>query len=164
LCFNFASLRNFFRNRRAMKPLAAMRTDRTERAALLGSESRPSRFSRQRLTPNYRPSASQAFPENDAKDSSAGSYAITWGILKPNIYHKAHNFAPGRIRPELSRQEPRRLLSAGRRAMKANSVVFQSTPGRGRRRACGFWSGPPKSAFSLNRPDARKVGGASWEG
>src|SRR5260370_41316314 len=105
-----------------MKPLGAMRTDRAERAALLGSESRPSRFSRRRLTPNYRPSASQAFPENDAKDSSADSYAITWGILKPNIYHKAHNFAPGRIRPELSWQEPRPLTSAGRGAREAASA------------------------------------------
>jgi hypothetical protein len=147
-----------------MKPLAVIETDRrTERTTLAGSESRSCAFPRPRLAPNDRPSASQAFAENDAKDSRALSYAITWGILKPNIYHKAHNFAPGRIRPELSRQEPRRLLSAGRRAMKANSLVFQSTPDRGRR-ACAFWSGPPKSAFSLNRPDAWMVEGGPWEG
>jgi hypothetical protein len=147
-----------------MKPLAAMRIDWTERAALLGAESRSSGFPRQRLTPNDRPSASQAFPENDAKDSRALSYAITWGILKPNIYHNAHNFASGPIRPELSRRKPRRLLSAGRRAMKANFSVSQSTLGRARRRACAFWNRPSKSAFGLNVPGARMVEGGSWEG
>jgi hypothetical protein len=147
-----------------MKPLAAIKADRTERAALLGSESWPSGFLRQRLTPNYRPLASQAFAENDAKDSRADTYAITSGILKPNIYHKAHNFAPGPIRPELPRQEPRRLLSAGRRAMKANSSISQSTLGAPRRRACAFCYTPPKSAFWLNRLGARMVEGGSWEG
>jgi hypothetical protein len=48
--------------------------------------------------------------------------------------------------------------------MKTNTSVFQSTAGRARRRACGFWSGPPKSAFLLNRPDARMVEGGPWEG
>jgi hypothetical protein len=148
-----------------MKPLAVIEADRrTERAALLRFESRPSGFPRQRLAPNYRPSASQAFAKNDAKDSRADSYAITSGILKPNIYHKARNFAPGPIRPELSRQEPRRLLSAGRRVMKANSSVFQSTPRRAQRRGRAFWNRSPKSAFSLNKPGARMVEGGSCEG
>jgi hypothetical protein len=144
-----------------MKPLAAIKADRTERAALLGSESWPSGFLRQRLTPNYRPLASQAFAENDAKDSRADTYAITSGILKPNIYHKAHNFAPGPIRPELPRQEPRRLPSAGQRAMKANSSDFQSTPGRARRQAYAVSNGAPKLAFSLNAPGAWMVEGRS---
>jgi hypothetical protein len=148
-----------------MKPLAAIETDRrTERTTLAGSESRSCAFPRPRRAPSDRPSASQAFAENDAKDSRAGSYAITSGILKPNIYHKAHNFAPGPIRPELPRQEPRRLLSAGRRAMKANSSISQSTPGRPRRRRRACWSGPPKSAFSLNMPGARVVEDGSCEG
>src|ERR1700722_5583740 len=148
-----------------MKPLAVMDTDlRTERAAPLRFESRPYGFSRRRLTPNYCPNTSQAFAENDAKDSRGDSYAITSGILKPNIYHKAHNFAPGPIRPEAPRQEPRRLLSAGRRSMKGNFSVFRSTPGEARRRACAFWNGPPKSAFSSNRSRARMVESGSCGG
>ena len=148
-----------------MKPLAVMDTDlRTERAAPLRFESRPYGFSRRRLTPNYCPNTSQAFAENDAKDSRGDSYAITSGILKPNIYHKAHNFASGPICPELPRQEPRRLLSAGRRAMKANSSDFQSTPGRARRQAYAVSNGAPNLAFSLNAPGAWMVEGGSWEG
>jgi hypothetical protein len=147
-----------------MKPLAAIRTDRTERAGLLRSESRPlGRFPR-RPTPNYHLWASQEFAENEAKDSRGDSYAITSGISKPNIYHKDHNFAPGPIRPGLPRREPRQLLSAGRRAMKANFSVSQSTPGRARRQACAFWNGAYNSAFSLNMPGAQTLEGASWEG
>jgi hypothetical protein len=147
-----------------MKPLAAMRTDRTEGAGLLKSESRPFGRSGRRLTPNYRIWASQAFSENDAKDSSGDSYAITSGISKPNIYHKHRYFAQGPIRPGLPRQEPRRLLSAGRRPMKANCSFSQSTPGQARPQTCAFWNDSSKSAFSLDRPRAQMVEGASCKG
>ena len=148
-----------------MEPLAVMDTDRrTERAALQGSESRLSVFAGRPLAPNYRPRASQTFAENDAKDSRDDSYAIPSRILKPNIYYNAHNFAPGRTRPELSRQEARRLLSAGRRAMKANSSISQSTPGRARRRRRSCRSGQPMPVFSLNMPGSRMVEDGSCEG
>ena len=147
-----------------MKPFAVMDIDRrTERATLERSESRRSRFPRPRPALNYRLHASQAFAENDAKDSIKDSYAITWGILKPNIYHKAHNFGQGPIRPELSRQKPRRLLSAGRPEMRTNTSAFQSAPGWARRRTCAVWSGLPRSAFALNRPGSRMAEGGSWE-
>jgi hypothetical protein len=147
-----------------MKPFAVKDTDRrTERAALVRSESRRSEFPRQRPALNYRLRASQAFAENDAKDSINDSYAITWGILKPNIYHKAHNFAQGPIRPELSRQKPRRLLSAGRPEMRTNTSAFQSAPGWTRRRTCAVWSGLPRLAFGLNMPGSRMVEGGSCE-
>src|ERR1700733_1442459 len=97
-------------NWRAMQPLAVMGT-RTERAAALGPNHR--RFRSPWLPPaaNERPPASQALAENDAKDSRGDSYAIPWGILKPNIYYKAHNFAPEPLGSELSRHETRQLLS-----------------------------------------------------
>jgi hypothetical protein len=147
-----------------MKPLAAIRTDGTERAGLLRSESRLLGRSGRRPTPNYRLWASQEFAENDAKDSRGDSYAITSGISKPNIYHNNHYFAQGPIRPGLPRQEPRRLLSAGRRAMKANFSFSQPTSGRARRQACAFRNGFSKSAFSLDTPRARIVEGGSCKG
>jgi hypothetical protein len=148
-----------------MKPLAAMSTDRrTGPAARLGANHGLSGFATPTAGPKHLPAASQAFAENYAKDLKGDSYAITSGILKPNIYHKGHNFPPGPIRPELPRQEPRQLLSAGWRAMKANFSVSQSAPGRARRQACVFWKGASNSAFSLNMSGARTVEGALWEG
>jgi len=152
-------------NRRAMKPLAVMDKRPADRAGgAPRCESLP--FGRVKTAPaaNYRAPASQTFAQNDAKDSRDDSYAIPSRILKPNIYYNAHNFAPGRTRPELSRQEARRLLFAGRRAMKANSSISQSTPGRARRQRRPCRNGHPMPAFSLNMPGSRIVEGGSCDG
>jgi hypothetical protein len=152
-------------NRRAMRPLAVMDKRPADRAGgAPGSESRPFGFARRAFASNYRARASQTFAGNDAKDSRNDSYAIPWRILKPNIYYNAHNFAPGPTRPELSRQEPRRLLSAGRRAMKANSSISQSTSGRAWRLPRPCRSGQPMPAFLLKRPGSGMVEGGSCEG
>jgi hypothetical protein len=77
-----------------MRPLAVVGTDRRrEQAARLApNRGRPGSLNRP-LAADERPPASQALTEYDAKDSKGDSYAIPWGILKPNIYYKAHNFA-----------------------------------------------------------------------
>jgi hypothetical protein len=146
-----------------MKPLAVMDKRPADRAGgAPRGESRPFGFAKPAFASNYRARASQTFAGNDAKDSRNDSYAIPWRILKPNIYYNAHNFAPGPTRPELSGQEPRRLLSAGRRAMKAKSSIFQSTPGRARRLRRPCRSGQPMPAFSLNRLGSQMVEGWPW--
>src|ERR1700722_13055956 len=148
-----------------MKPLAVMDVRPADRAGgAPGSESPSCRFARPAFAPNYRARASQTFAGNDAKDSRNDSYAIPSRILKPNIYYNAHNFAPGPTRPELSRQEARRLLSAGRRAMKVNSSISQSTPGRARRQRRPCRSGQSMPAFSSNVPGSRVVEGMSCDG
>jgi hypothetical protein len=91
-----------------MKPLAATGPDgRIEQAARLGSNHRRRTPHDRSLASSVRLSASQALAENDAKDSIGDSYAIPWGILKPNIYYKAHNFALEPIGSELLRRKPR---------------------------------------------------------
>jgi hypothetical protein len=91
-----------------MKPLAVVGTDRRiEQAARLGANHRPRAWHDRPNPPSVRPAASQALAENDAKDSIGDWYAISWGILKPNIYYKAHNFALKPIGSELSRRESR---------------------------------------------------------
>jgi hypothetical protein len=148
-----------------MKPLAVMDRRPADRAGgAPRCESLPFGWVKTPLAANYRARASQTFAQNDAKDSRDDSYAIPSRILKPNIYYNAHNFAPGPTRPELSRQEARRLLSAGRRAMKANSSISQSTPGpaRGRRRSCR--SGQLIPVFSLNMPGSGMAEDGSCEG
>jgi len=91
-----------------MKPLSVTGTDRRiEQAARLGSNHRRRGSHDRPLAPSVRLSASPALAENDAKDSIGDSYAIPWGILKPNIYYKAHNFALEPIGSELSRRKPR---------------------------------------------------------
>ena len=142
-----------------MKPLAVTRTNRRTEREASRSESRPSGLARRRLAPNYRLFTSQTLAEHDAKDARGDSYAIPLGILKPNIYYKAHNFAPGPIRPELSRQEPRRLLSAGRRAMKATSSIFQSTFGRARRRRRFCRKGAARTGHFIGYAGFRMVEG-----
>jgi len=91
-----------------MKPLAVMNTKwRTRRAALFGPNQGRDRSRDRPLVPSVSRRASQALTRNDAKDSNHDSDAMSWRILKPNIYYKAHNFALERIGSELSRQEPR---------------------------------------------------------
>jgi hypothetical protein len=148
-----------------MKPLAVMDQRPADRAG--GSprgESRPFGFAKWAFASNTRARASQTFAGNDAKDSRNDSYAIPSRILKPNIYYNAHNFAPGPPRPGLSRQEARRFLSAGRRAMKAKSSISQSTPGRVWRLRRPCRSGQPMPAFLLKRPGSRMVEDGSCEG
>src|ERR1700677_2375075 len=131
-----------------MMPLAVMDERLADRAGgAPRGESGAFGLARRPLASNTRARASQTFAGNDAKDSRNDSYAIPSRILKPNIYYNAHNFAPGPTRPGLSRQEPRRLLSAGRRTMKANSSISQSTSGRAWRLRRPCRSGQPTSAF-----------------
>jgi hypothetical protein len=147
-----------------MTPLAVTRTDRrTDGAPRLapnhchrGSYDRP-------LALSERPRGSQALAENDAKDSMRDSYAIPSRILKPNIYYKAHNFAPEPIGSELSRRKPRQLSlprDGGRRRQTRQSRSQGpagsddvALPERG-----------AHAGFSLNKPSAGMVEDGSCEG
>ena len=87
-----------------MTPLAVVKADRrTEGAPRLAPNHRHRGSHDQPLAANACAPASEALAENDAKDRKADSYAIPSRILKPNIYYKAHNFAPEPIGSELSR-------------------------------------------------------------
>ena len=152
-------------NRRAMKPLAVMdRDQRTERAALLGANHRRAGSSGARLLPTIVLGLPKRSQEMTQKTQGTTRTPSRRGFLN-RIFTITPTTSPrGLLAPELSRQEARRLLSAGRRAMKANSSISQSTPGRarGRRRSCR--SGQPIPVFSLNMPGSGMAEDGSCEG
>ena len=90
-----------------MKPLAVVRTSRRTDKAPLGPNHRRHSSNDRLLAPSVRRRASQALTKNDAKDSNHDSHAMSWRILKPIIYYKAHNFALEPLGSELPRHEPR---------------------------------------------------------
>jgi hypothetical protein len=148
-----------------MRPLAVVKTDRrTDGARRLAPNHAHRGYYDWPLAPSVRRLASQALAENDAKDSMRDSYAIPSRILKPNIYYKAHNFAPEPIGSELSRRKPRQLSlprDGGRRRRTRQS--------RGQRPAGSDGDVAPAGTdrprrLSLNKPGAGMVEDGSCEG
>jgi D-alanine-D-alanine ligase-like ATP-grasp enzyme len=79
-----------------MKPLAVVRTNRvTGRAAPPRRDHRAIRLLDLRSGGGECGPPSRAFDENDAKDHEGGPHHDRSANLKPNIYYKAQDFAPG---------------------------------------------------------------------
>ena len=130
-----------------MTPLAVLGADRRkERAARRAPNHRRRGPHVRALALSACPSASEALTKNDAKDSRRDSYALPSRILKPNIYYKAHNFAPEPIGSGLSWREPRRLFRPG--TMATSSLREWTT----------------YAGFFLDKPGARMVEDGSCEG
>jgi hypothetical protein len=92
-----------------MKALAALRTDRLAGlAAALGCDRRRVRSRGPQPGCGDCGSPSQAFAEYDAKDAKGGSHHNRSANLKPNIYYKAQDFAPGIAHADFSFDEPAR--------------------------------------------------------